>query len=383
MVETQSITTQAPFATPTIILPSITPTIHPTALDVMLTACNDAVKAGNGQIARIQFGDQPNQFASIQSLVYPKSDGIIDPDLHPCLWGHHGSLKIGDKTWDPKIAALWDYISVKYPRAVGETPDQTVDTTSIYPNGLILFVGTDALIIGGRYIQNSSVPYIVPADGENMWYWGYTGMQVWVSDQPLTRCNAAGTDFTCGKHNAPLMLWNSSTNAWKLAGQFKIGPMRTVTIDFDQAYKNIAITGSYTQWAVDYVAGLLADGRKVPFGYTYDDRGSLVPGMPFWDGNSPMRGLYWILEQEKLRIAPASIMDCSIIGKTPDKNYLVIYPSDQDPEPPFQSVKNMILFRLQQSPTDTGGHRGDNAWPLIGIEITYGIAPAGAKTCDG
>ncbi|HSQ18647.1 MAG TPA: hypothetical protein VLM83_13170 [Anaerolineales bacterium] len=135
----------------------IDPAVFPTAillsaLGNLMQACNAAVPRENspgpgGQWATIQFGSEPGQYPGLAQLVYPDGDGMLNPDLHPCLFGHHGSLTIGSQTWDANIHALWDYLHRNYAGVVGDTPGV------VFTGSVRIPVTADATVVNGNLAQ--------------------------------------------------------------------------------------------------------------------------------------------------------------------------------------------------------------------------------------
>jgi hypothetical protein len=226
--------------------------------------------------------------------------------------------------------------------------------------------------------RDPHIPLRTPMPGDHMTTWGWSGIQVWVNGGPLASCrNGQGTDFICGddpKKN--IYTWDPQN--WHFVGQAELGKIQTISFQFDRPYKTILITANNPSknWALDYVAGILADGRKVPFGYAFGSDGkTLLPNQLYFDTPDTPLDLDFFLYNEKRNIAPASIMDCGMVGKAPDGNYSIIRPGH------VGNGGDVILFRLINNPNVSGGFRGESAYDLVGIEITYGNVPANPSIC--
>jgi hypothetical protein len=210
--------------------------------------------------------------------------------------------------------------------------------------------------------------------------WGWKGIQVWTSNSPLVSCrDGQGTDFICGDNPSKNIYSWDKNNPWHFAGQAEMTNIQTVLFQFDQPYKTILITANNPNaWALDNINGLLSDGRKIPFGYALGNDGStLVPNHLYFDTpNTPM-DLDFFISNERQNIAPASVMDCGMVGKAPDGSYSIIRPGAGGSD----GTGDVILFRLLDNPNAIGGFRGESAFDLVGIEITYGNIPTNANIC--
>ncbi len=228
--------------------------------------------------------------------------------------------------------------------------------------------------------RNPSIPERIPENGDHMKAWGWEGLQIWASNIPLVSCrNGRGTDFVCGDNpDINIFFWDSE-NPWYFAGQASIGKMQTFSFIFDTKYKNIVITANNQKtFAIDSIVGLLENGQEIPFGYALGkDNLTLVPNQLYWDTPNTPIDIEFFLSNEKKNIHPASIVDCGIVGKEPDNNVSIVRPGAGGED----GTGDVILFRLISDPDITGGFRGEQAYDLKGVEITFGEIEPEQKHC--
>jgi hypothetical protein len=221
-------------------------------------------------------------------------------------------------------------------------------------------------------------PLRIPNNGDHFSTWGWEGYQVWASNISLASCgNGRGSDFTCGDttNKATMYYWHSE-QPWYFAGQAILeAQLTSTTFMFDQPYLNIVITANNSQtWSIDSIVGILEDGSEVPFGYALFD-GKLVAVPLYWDSYSPIGDLKFYIDLEHQRKAPGEVKDCGVVGRTPDKSVINIYPGDYGSGTP-------LMFRMLNSSTDWEGFRGEQAYKLIGIKIIAGIYSFQYRMCD-
>lgn len=264
---------------------------------------------------------------------------------------------------------------------VGEVPLISTETKTPTPTETKTPIPTETLLPTKTPIPTATIdpliPLKTPQPNDHMKTWGWKGIQVWTSNGPLVSCrNGRGTDFICGDDpNKNIYSWDNNS-PWYFAGQAEMAKMQTVLFQFDQPYKTVLITANnLNEWALDSIEGILADGRKVPFGYAIGNDGkTLVPNHLYFDTPNTPLDLDFFLANERQNIAPASVMDCGMVGKAPDGNYTIIQPGGA-------GTGNVILFRLLYNPNASDGFRGEGAYDLVGIEITYGKVPLYPQKC--
>jgi hypothetical protein len=169
----------------------------------------------------------------------------------------------------------------------------------------------------------------------------------------------AGASFELGRWNP-----NNPDSQFVYAGQADVDPNgpRDLTIMFpgEKTYQDVVLL--FNMLAVDYIAGILPDGSEVPFNYTYDPKGVLVPGSNFMETWMPGGNLNPISSQSHTR---TELRACGIAGTEPDGNY--------------SPVNGGILFRmpkspyrvLQSNPDELWGPRGNDVYNFIGIRVVY------------
>ncbi|HNY63785.1 MAG TPA: hypothetical protein PKL91_08800 [Bacteroidales bacterium] len=220
------------------------------------------------------------------------------------------------------------------------------------------------------------IPLRIPDNGDDINSWGWGGYQVWASNNPLVSCwNGDVTDFICGDNpNINMYFWDSE-QPWFFAGQATLSSnLSENTFNFDQPYVNFVITADHNrEWAIDSIYGILEDGTEIPFGYAMSN-GDLVAVPLYWDTpKTPIDNILYYIELEKQNQAPATISDCGVVGKLPDESVIVVHPG--------QDSGSAILFRMLNSPTAWGGHRGEQAYQLIGLKIIAGKYSSKYRVC--
>jgi len=172
-------------------------------------------------------------------------------------------------------------------------------------------------------------------------------------------CNGeTGEIFALGKWDP-----NNPNSQFIYAGQAGTGTkqIRDITFWFPGSGVYTDVVVIFRSLAVDYVAGILSDGREVSFNYTFDSSGVLVPGSNFMETWQPGGDLSPLADQSHTR---EKIVACGIAGIVPDGN--------------FSLANGGVLFRLPKVSYDElnadpnlWGSRGLEVYELIGIRVVY------------
>ena len=213
----------------------------------------------------------------------------------------------------------------------------------------------------------SPTPTVVPTPIPGTMYYGWlkdvNGLGVYAGNVALCFydyiCRGeTGDVFALGKWDP-----NNSRSQFVYIGQAGVeaGQISDVTFLFpsDATYKDVVII--FHRLAVDYIAGILPDGREVPFNYTFNSSGILTPGSNFMETWTPGGDLAPIARQSPTL---EKLVACGIAGIRPDDNYSM--------------AAGGILFRLPKVSYEKlerdprlWGTRGMDVYQLIGIRIIY------------
>lgn len=137
----------------------------------------------------------------------------------------------------------------------------------------------------------------------------------------------------------------------------------TIMFPVGMTYQDVVILSNKV--AIDFIAGILPDGRQVPFGYTFDDNGALVRASNFME--SMTGGLHYPSDVGHMmdgRII-LNLEPCGIVGFEPDSSYAILEDGG-------------FLFRMPMAPVsslgnnlDLWGTRGNKVFQFSGIRIVY------------
>lgn len=159
--------------------------------------------------------------------------------------------------------------------------------------------------------------------------------------------------------------WNpdNRNSQFVYVGQASVeqGKLHDVTLMFPpgRTYEDVVVLCN--NLAVDFIAGILHDGREVPFNYAYNAEGVLVPASNFIEGWGSGHELHAVFDQSWNM---KELERCGIAGIAPDGSYNL--------------VSGGIIFKLPtvtysalRSDPNLWGPRGQDAYALTGIRVVY------------